>query len=493
MEKIKNKCKEIIYDKNLYIFSIITIIFFGAFCFLQYAPDTYSVFTQEIKNSVLHFFSCGRYVTGIATILAMKILNLTNKGTYYLSYIFALICTIISLYKLNKLLRNEIKNDILSIIVTTILLINPFSIELYIYIEKGIMVLSVLLCILAVERIDNYFKGNKMSIIWAMILMFIANSCYQGTVGLFVAISLIYIIKYSKNVKEFIVNNIIIALVYGIPAILNFLSVRFLFSNSRVNGNLIFSESIQKVLDGSKNMIIHTYNILPKYVFAISILVVFVIIIYKSIRDNVTVKQKILKILGAIYIIAGAFLATVAPQLLQDTASIWFVARSSYPMAAVIGILLIYTCIEFDISKILAKSIIVLSVLFLIIQFCNFVRFEIDHYIGNYMDKLLSLEISNIMQKYEEQTGNKIDTLSIYKDAETTYVYPGLNASGDMNIKAYSADWCVPGILELYTGRDFKIVENNENLEQEFKNKNWNNFEKEQIIFKDNVMHLCTF
>ena len=34
--------------------------------------------------------------------------------------------------------------------------------------------------------------------------MFLANGSYQGTVGLFVAVTLIYIIKYSKNIKDFI-------------------------------------------------------------------------------------------------------------------------------------------------------------------------------------------------------------------------------------------------------------------------------------------------
>lgn len=493
MKKIKDKCQEIICNKNLYIFSIITIVFFGAFCILQYAPDTYSVFTNGARNTVLHFFSCGRYITGIATVFSMKILNLTNEGIYYLSYGFAIICTIISLYKLNELIRKDIKNNVLSIIITVILIINPFSIELYMYIEKGIMILSVLLCILAVEQMDKFFNGNKKAIIYALILMFIANCSYQGTVGIFVAISLIYIIKYSKNIKSFIINNIIVALVYGIPAILNFLSVRFLFNNARVNGNMVLFESMIKVFDGTKRMLINTYNILPKYVFMVAITFILLVIIYKSIKEKNNKKQKMLKIAGAFYIILGIFFATVAPQILQDTNSIWFVARSSYPMAAVIGILLLYLCSKFDINTIEKYIIIIFIVILVTIQFMSFIKLTIHNYIGNYMDKQLTLKIEDQIKKYEENTGKTVEFICIYHDKSTKYVYDELKASGDMNIRAYSADWCVPKILELYTKRKFKVIEENKEIKEKFSQEDWNDFDEQQIIFHDNVMHLCIF
>lgn len=493
MERLKEKCHEIITDKNLYIFSVITIIFFGAFCMLQYALDTYSVFTDTIRKTALHFFSCGRYITGLATIFAMKILKLDNTGTYYLSYIFAMVCTIISLYRLNNIIKKYTNNNALSIISTSLIIINPFSIELYIYIEKGIMMLSVLLCVLAVEQICKFFEGNKKSIIWAMILMFMANCAYQGTVGIFVAVSMIFILKYSDNIKKFIINNIVVALTYGIPALLNFLSVRFLFSNDRVSGNMVLTETMSKVIAGSKNMMINTYNILPKNLFIVFILLSLGAIIYKAIKDNTTIKCKTIKILGALYIILGTFFATVAPQLLQDTASIWFVARSSYPMAAVIGLLLLYLCLEFELKPLEKNIIIVFAIIFAIIQFVSFMQITIDNYVGNYMDKQISLKIKNKVEEYEEETGNIIDTIAIYHDKETRYTYDEIKASGDMNVRAYSSDWCTTAILKLYLNREFKNAEKDYELEKEFMENNWNEFDEKQIVFEKNIMHLCIY
>ena len=491
MENLKDKIKEIITDKNLYIFAIITIVFFGALCKLQYAPDTYSVFTNELMHSVKHFLSCGRIVTAVATYVVMGILKLSNEWTYILLYAFAMICMIIALYRLNRLIQKDIKNHIVSAIIAILILINPFSLELFLYIEKGIMVLSVLLCVLAVEQIDKFFKENRKSIIWAGILMIIANCCYQGTVGLFVAISLIYIIKYSKNIKEFIVNNVIVALTYGIPALLNFLLVRFFFTNARV-GEMIFSESIAKVIDGTKRMLVDSYDLLPKYVFLAVIVIILGIIIYKAIRENISTKEKSLKILGAFYLMAGTLFATVAPQMLQDTNSIWFVARSSYPMAAIIGILGLYLFSKFDIKEIVKDIVICICIVFLLIQYVYFMDYTRDNYIGNYLDKQVTTQIYQEILNYEEATGNTVDTIAIYRDKTPQYVYPELKASGDINIKAYSADWCVSRILK-FTGREFKVIEANQEIKEQFEQKSWDYFSPEQIIFENNIMHLCVF
>ena len=490
--KIKERVIEVFKDKELYIFAIITVLFFGAFFLLQYAPDTYSVFTNTIRHTVKHFFSCGRYVSGVAAYFAIEILSFDNLGVYIASYILAIICTIASLYKLNKLIKKDLKNKSISIIISTLIVINPFSIELFMYIEKGIMMLSILLCIMAVEQIERFLKGNKKAILWTMIYMFIANCCYQGTVGIFVAISLIYIMKYSKNIKEFLLNNVWVAIAYGIPALINFLSIRFIFRNLRVNGKIILSDTVSKMLDGIYNMIIDTYKLLPEYIFLSVIIILLGFIIYKFVIQSKE-KKKAIQLLGAFYLILGTLFSTIAPQLLQDTSAIWFVARSSYPMAAIIGLLAIYIFTNFETNKIEQKIISILLVVFLIIQLGYFMTYTIHNYIGNYIDKNISLQIKSAIEEYEQKTGIEIEKIAIYKDSMPQHAYPGLKASGDINVKAYSSEWCVNRILKLYTKRELEVIESDDTIKEEFEKKNWDYFNTEQIIFIDNVMHLCVF
>lgn len=497
MNKIKNKFYEIIKDRELYIFLIITMIFFGIFSIMQYAPDTYSVYANSLRDTIIHFLSCGRIASAIFVYIVKGLLNIDNQGMYIISYIIAIICTVISLYKLNKLIKKDIKDkSCLSIIISTLIIINPFSLELFLYIEKGIMMLSVLLCVLAVEQVEKFLEGNKSSLVVATIFMFVANACYQGTVGLFVIISLIYILKYSKNIKKFIENNIIVALIYGFSAIFNFAIIKVFFNNSRVTGTIILSESLQKIIKGLENLLIDSYDLLPKYLFLFVIVILFIYEIYKSIstisKKN-SIKEMIIYTMGCVYILLVSILVTVAPQIIQDTNSIWFVARSSYPIAAIIGILILYILMNFEIKKVEENILIIMLVLFSIIQFQNFTTYSIDNYIGNYLDKTISLEIKGMINQYEEETGEKIEEMSIYKDRNIQYTHSGLKASGDINVKAYCADWCISSIIKLYTNKDLKIVENNQSIKEDFLQKDWNYFCKEQILFENNTMHICIF
>ena len=282
-------------------------------------------------------------------------------------------------------------------------------------------------------------------------------------------------------------------MIYGIPSLINFLLVRFVYTNERVKGEMIFSKSVSKIIEGTERMCVETYNLLPKYIFIIAIVIVCLIILYKIIRHTNKIHKKILKLLEVFYILFVTWTVTVAPQLLQDTNSIWFVARSSYSMATVIGLLILYLFMKFNINRIEEKFVIIALTLFLIVQYSNFMRYAIDNYIGNYMDKTVSLEINRMIQEYEERTENKVDSISIYKDSAMQYVYPQLKASGDINVKAYTADWCITGILKLYTNRELKVVENDLSKKEQFLQKNWDCFSEEQVVFENNVLHLCVF
>lgn len=284
-----------------------------------------------------------------------------------------------------------------------------------------------------------------------------------------------------------------VAMVYGIPALINFLLVRFFFANERVGGTIILGESISKIMEGTRDMIITSYGLLPEYLFltVAGILVLFTI--YKAIKEETKLTKKTLKIAGVFYLIAGTLLATIVPQILQDTSAIWFVARSSYPTASIVGLIIWYFMINWDIKEIAKNILVVCMTLFLIIQLKYFITFTIDNYIGNYMDYRITTKIEQKIQEYEEQTGNTIDSIAIYQDAAIQYAYPGLAVYGDMNIKAYSAKWCIPSMIKLYTNRTLEMVKNKEEYQEKFSKEQWNSFDEEQIIFEDNVMHLCMY
>lgn len=490
---MKNKVKNLILDKNLWIFTAITMLFFGILMTMEFAVDSYATLTFTLKEFITQFASSGRWVL----VLVGGILNelqLKPETIYILSYLLAIICMILSLYKLYHIIGGDIQNKYIKTIIPVLIILNTFSIELFLFIEKGIMLLAVLMCILAVGEIKKWLEEKKLKyFIGTLVFMLLANFSYQGVDGIFIGIAVIYILKYSKNIKQFIQNNIVVALGYGIPAAVDYILIKATGVSSRVNGSIILGESLKRVFSNTKNMIISTYGILPKYLLMSLILLVVIGIIYQIVRQKKTVKLKILDISKVIYIIAGTLFATVAPQLMQNTDSIWFVSRSTYSYAALYGILVCYLFMNHKPSKRMETITFLFSVVLLIIQLVRFNVIATDRYKLNAIDYEITKKITASIEEYEKTTGNQITKIAIYEDKSIEFTYDGIFATGDTNIKAWYKDWSIKAIIRYYSGKNLDIVEKNPQLEEKFKQYDWKSFEKEQLIFDEDTLHLCRY
>ena len=482
--------------KILFFIIIIDLIFFGKLINLEFATDTYDVFNFNNKQIFWQYASAGRFVTAIIGYL-VKIINLKEYTIYLGSYILAMVCLILSQYKLYKITnmlvleknRDDLYSKILVDLVSIIIILNPFLIELFLFVEKGIMIFAILMCIYAIEKFIKYLEYKDVKyLIYSMIFIFIGVCSYQGVVGIFIAISSICVLKYSKNIKEFIINNIIMFLVYGIPTGINYLIVKFCYSNTRIDGNIQITGSIVKILKNTKEMMVSTYNIMPKYSVFLLILFTFGILCYKIIKN----KKEVRKILEYIYIILITIFISILPQIFQATESIWFVPRSTYPFGTIYGILILYLICNIDLKKVTKKILIIIMLVFLCFELQIFWKIENDRYILNNYDYEISMRIANKVKKYEKETGNKISKIEIYQDLSPSYTYDNIFVTKDLNIKAYATDWSTKGILEYYLKRNLEKLKSEENIEK-FQNKNWNEFNEEQIILKNDVLILCRY
>lgn len=456
------KIKQMFLNKQFWIFAIITSLFFGTLLKLDFATDTYEVFEKSGKEMLMHFISSGRFLTGIAYVSA-KMLNLDNNIAYMLSFILAIFSITVSTYKLNKIFSKDIKNNTISSLVSILIIINVFSIELFLYIEKGILCLSVLFCVLAVEKLIEYFESKeKKDLLFTFIYMLLANFSYQGTVALFVALALIYILKYSENFKRFVVNNIVTGLCYGIPAVINLVIVR-VFENDRIAGEHNIKHSLIKIIDGTKCML-KTYEIIPEYIFKLILVLVIAILIYYIIKDK---NKKIISVLSIIYIIIGVLFITILPQFMQATSSIWFVPRSSYAFGAIFAILILYLLINYKISIKLPNVIIMVSVLYLIVQYSGFQTIIRDHYIMNYMDEYFANQIKEKIEIYENETGNRVNKVAFYQK-EIHWSYPRLKTVGDINVRAMAPEWSRISSLTYYLNREFEEIKPNDEIYNKF-------------------------
>ncbi len=485
--------KEMLKNKNFYLYILICVAFFGIFCKMEYATDTYSVLETPFKNMLIHFISSGRLVTA-CWYAVYKVFSLSNNIAYIVSFILAIISTSISIYKLENIFSKDIKSKAISILAAVLIIINIFSIELYLFIEKGILMLSILFCVCAVEKLIKYFEGDKKSLVWVFLYMLLANFSYQGTVGIFVSITLLYIVKYTKDLKSFVTNTIVTGLGYGIPALINYVSVRFIFVNNRVNGANNFLESITKIITGTKSMMLSTFEIMPKYLFMTLVAILSLIIVYNIVKNNIKGKKKIWLILGMIMIVIGNFVVTIFPQIMQNTASIWFVPRSTYTFAALLGILLVYLFMNTEVNVKLEKVLLISLVIYLSIQYVSFQNISRDRYILNYIDNYTIMQIQEKIENYEKETQNKVSKISFYEGNSKKYTYPKLFVNGDTNIKAFYPEWSRLNAINYYLNRKLENVEKDEKIEEDyFKDKIWEYYNDEQIIIVGDTVHMFIY
>lgn len=355
--------------------------------------------------------------------------------------------------------------------------------------------LSVLFNILAFYSFTKYLEENKKKLILTFIYMLLANFSYQGTVGLFVGLAVVYIVKHSEKFTTFIKNNIIAVCSYGIPALVNYLIVKFAFNNARVSSEIDIAQSAQLILKYTKEMLQYTFNILPEYFFIVVLVILAIICLITILTKKVGKGKKIILVLQGLYIVAAIYIATVFPQIMQSTSSIGFAPRNTYVFASIIGILVLFIfMIKENKAKILEYSILIITLVFLGVQYAGFSDIERNRYTLNYIDYYNVLQIKDKVAKYEEETGNIITKVSAYKQNGNQGRYPELWTSGDINIKATCPDWSRLDYLRYYLDRNLEEIENNEEVyEKYFKGKEWKIFDLDQIVLIEDTLHFCLY
>ena len=136
---------------------------------------------------------------------------------------------------------------------------------------------------------------------------------------------------------------------------------------------------------------------------------------------------------------------------------------------------------------------LIISFILVFFQAQKYIKIEKDRYILNKQDEQITMQIIEQINNYETQTGNKIEQAAVYQDKKPNYTYKGIFATGDMNIKCYSADWSTIEILKYYLKKDLKMAEKDKKIEQDFQKQDWNKFDTDQIIFKENTINICNY
>ena len=463
-------------DKKFYIFLGIVILFFGLLVKMNYSVDTYLLLSSPKMGYVMEYLSSGRIFTcGFFFILGF--LQVPHYIMYLLSYLLAIFLSTVSIYELNKVLDKYVSNKILSCIISIAIIINPFIIELWLFIETGIMMLSILASVEAFKYFDKYLekydrKYLKKSFIWMIIGLF----SYQGTIALFIALSIISIINKKK---DFIKNNFIMLLIYGIPTIINYIFI-LVFSRNRVGGSFNINRSIHTIIDSTKQLL-DGFGLFPRGLIPIILITSIILVIYYILMDKSNNKNKLL--LSVLYIVFMIYFFTILPILPQTGERIAVYPRTCYVFLSMISILFLFIN-----KKGNSEVFITLLIILLIGEFATFTRLEMNRFKVNELDKEIVLKIENKVKKYEEENNVKVTKLAIYNLDNSSKFYERLDDR--INVSAIKEKPSGIAIYTYYTKRRLSYTDGDDFVyELNFNNIRSDKFSLDQVVIVDDTIH----
>lgn len=216
---------------------LLCICMFGNHIFLNFAVDTYATFddVNGVANLMLYFSA--RILIGL--VYKLWILSgITNETFYYISYMGAMIFSFCAVYLLQSSLQERIRNDFWRICVSFVTVINIYSIEYFMFLEKGMFMMAIFFNVLAFYHMLTYWKtGKKTCLFVTLVSLICAVFTYQGTMGLFVILCLPFVFKYAANLKEYVKNMFTVMLFYGIACATNMFVLLVICNSDKANAS----------------------------------------------------------------------------------------------------------------------------------------------------------------------------------------------------------------------------------------------------------------
>ena len=239
-----NKLKAVFDSKaNIKILigaAFLCVLFWGTDYFIEYAADSYSTLGEGDSWRYM-LYENGRAFNALIYYLIEKI-HLSNGIIYKLTWSAAMFFLWASASVLGIIYNKYIRNEILSTLSAFLILVNPFLIELFLFIEKGLFLFAIFCCVIAFALTLDMMSKNKFTIgkIAAIIcLLLLTTYIYQILLAVYVILCLPFIVYYAENLKRFLGYNLFVGGCYGFNLATAYLLTRFVLGSSRISSSSI--------------------------------------------------------------------------------------------------------------------------------------------------------------------------------------------------------------------------------------------------------------
>ncbi len=111
---------------------------------------------------------------------------------------------------------------------------------------------------------------------------------------------------------------------------------------------------------------------------------------------------------------------------------------------------------------------------------------------SNKLEKQYLKNITDEIIRYEKETGKNINNIAIYYDKKKDKTFCDFK-NNTFTIKSLYTSYAKYDAIIYYLNKKLNIVNKERKYEQYFKQNNWNQFSKKQLIFEEDTLHLCVY
>ena len=507
---MKNKLNKKEALKFLGILGVIVIIC-SNFLQMHYSSDTFVLYRLGYFNYPSEYFlQDGRLISTVFCYLG-GILHLPIPVYIIAMDFIGMVLLAIAIYIIANIFKNIIKpesvlKEVLIYLASFVLILNQYTLEYLLFPESAVMCMGVLFIVLSLKTLVSNSKNKYLKI---FIYLLIAGLSYQGELNIFPILVLLVLIvkqiKEKKKVKEFLKESAI-ELVKIIAVTISVLIICTIVVNIcakiyntqkesmiLIRNERMFKRKLNFVKSYSRDIIINCICTLPKYSILICPLVTAVLLIIT--------KAKIQTIINYIvyYLIS---LASVTLPLFIITAAVC--ARLSVPAMMIFGasLIILIANIEENLKE-WKKNLINFVVILIFILNAGFIVINTtQHIAANKIDEAQGKQIKYMIDKYEEETGNKVTKFAYRYDPDPQQYAPGIKHMESLTERKLACVWCIEYAMQYYCERDlewthfssFALKENNmEKMHNNIGNKDYDSFLEEQIIIQDDTIYMIVY
>lgn len=477
--------KKMFCDKRFYIICAISLLFFGILFKFQYATDTYVVQLDIVEYSKWAL-QTGRPINALL-FYVFGVMNAPVQALYYFSFTAGLILLPFAIYLTMDLFENKL-NKWMALLFALILIINPFVIEYFLFIESCCFIMCILLTIISIRFFVKFIGGKRLCIIPCLCLEIIVCFSYQNMIALFAVLAICFIALKVKKIKPFLLYTVVAIGIYGLAALPDFIFMKVSGMATRTSTGIEFGNIIKVLTAGG-----------PVVTCIAIITIVGVIFLLAFLKHKYRGDGRCYWVHLSIYafLFLGSIIATLAPYLFVDPASAVPSYRTLYPLI----VLLVYLIFEFAFKEkfeqlqIKPRKWQVSAIIgCLVAEFALFQTIFVGRFINNAEDEKEIRLIQNEITKYETESGTKITSLSFYKDGDSHVSHDGAICLG-INLKAFMTSWSDIASVNALLNTKYVKVDNDKTIYNTyFKDYKSNTFDaSKQLVFLDNVLHIYVY